>query len=85
MKNAAKYFALNAGMIVGFFIALFFIPGRTPFWLVATIAAGYIGYMNYSFHRRLARGSQPQSSAYERSVTIIVILLLILDVILGHI
>ena len=85
MKTATKYLALNGGMIVGFFIALFVIPGRTPFWTVAIIAAGYIGYMNYLLHRRLARPSVPQSRSYEWSVTIIVILLLILDVILDHI
>jgi 4-hydroxybenzoate polyprenyltransferase len=83
MKTATKYLALNIGMIVGFFIALFLIPGRTPFWLVATIAAAYVAYMNYSLHRRLARGGLPQSRSYEWSVTIIVILLLIFDLILG--
>ena len=85
MKTTTKYLALNGGMIAGFFIDLFFIPGRTPFWLVATIGAAYIGYMNYSLHRRLARGSVPQSRSSEWSVTIIVIFLLILDVILSHI
>ena len=79
-----KYLFLNAGMILGFLISIFLVPGTTPFWLLVLIASVYVLYMNYSLHRRLANPGLRPSRSGDQSVTAIVILLLILDIVFSH-
>jgi len=79
-----KYLFLNAGMLLGFVISIFLVPGGTPFWLFALIASLYVLYMNYSLHHRLANPGARPSQSDDRSVTVIIILMLILDIALSH-
>ena len=84
MQNWKKYTFLNAGMLIGFIISILIIPGTTRFWVVVAIAGAYVCYMNYSLHRRLAAAAPPRGRSHDWSVTIIVILLLILDILFSR-
>lgn len=84
MRAWKKYLFLNLGMLVGFLLAIFLVPGSTPFWLFSLIAGAYLVYMNYSLRRRLTDPGARLNRSADWSVTIIALLLLALDIALNY-
>jgi hypothetical protein len=84
MKTWEKYTLLNASMLTGFVVSLYVLPPSTQFWPVALAFLIFLGSTNYALFRRLRQTQNSGTKRTDKSVMIVVLVLVIADVALSR-
>jgi hypothetical protein len=85
MKSWKKYTALNASMLVGFFVSLYVLPSSTHFWPLAIAFLVFLASINYALFRRLRQTKNSQTERPDQSAIIAALILVFLDSVLSRI